>query len=271
MQKIRPVVKIHGGKSYLVEWLIENFPEKYEEMTYCEPFCGGGSVLLNKQRSAQEVVNDLDVGLANIFKAIRDEPKEFVGRLRKVKYSEATFLRALKHNEGPFDDYLDHAVNEYITRRMSRGGLKKAFSWSERKRGGKPGDENAWLTMLKQLPKISERLQNVTICTSDFRQVVKVWDEENTFIYLDPTYLPSTRSKGATQAYSHEMTVDDHVALLNLIKNARAKVMISGYYSPLYAKNLDKTTWRYKKKDIANHSGQGKTKERRTEYIWINY
>jgi DNA adenine methylase len=158
-------------------------------------------------------------------------------------------------------------VNEYILRRMSRGGLKKAFAWSNRTRGDKPGDLNSWNTMLKQLPKISERLRNVTILCSDFREIIKYWDEENTLMYLDPPYLHSTRT--ATDVYENEMTVEDHIDLLNLIKNSRGKVIISGYASPLYNRTLK--GWKCKKKSVANHASQAKTKDMRTEVIWFNY
>ena len=55
-KKIRPPVKTHGGKHYLKNFIIENFPENYEELIYCEPLCGGASVLLNKNKSKQEII-----------------------------------------------------------------------------------------------------------------------------------------------------------------------------------------------------------------------
>lgn len=228
-------------------------------MTYLEVFAGGGSIILNKERSTKEVINDIDKPLISIFKAMRDEPKELLTRLRKMKYSENTFQRALKKTDSGFTDYVDQAVNEFTLRRMSRTGGKKVFSPVKKNSSGK----NTWTTMLKLLPKISERLQNVTLLSCDFREVVKIWDEPEVFMYLDP---PSSKSKDAPTIYDGDMTEDDHIALLSSVKSAKAKVMISGSYSSLYAKTLDKTVWRYKKKDVGS-----KSKERRTEFIWMNY
>lgn len=271
IKTIRPLIKIHGGKNYLKKWIIENFPKKYADMKYCELFCGGASVFLNKEKSnKEEVISDTNKGIINIFKALRDEPAEFISRIKRYKYQESTFEKAKKKMQGEFDDYVEQAICEYIVRRMSRGGLKETFSWSERLRNGKPGDVNAWETMIEQLPLISDRLSGVHIINKDFETMFKIWDEENVLFYLDPPYLPSTRSEGSENAYKEdEMTIDDHVNLLSLIKNARGKVIISGYFSPLYKTHLK--SWKCQKREVANHAGQTKTKQRRIECIWFNY
>lgn len=268
-KRLRPAVKTHGGKFYLSPFVIENFPDKYEEMTYVEPFCGGASVFLNKAASKEEVINDLQPGVVAIYKSLRDEPKEFISRLKRVKYTERAFKMALNKAEGEFEDYVERGVNEYMLRRMSRGGMKKAFAWSDRLRGGQPGDVNAWETMLKLLPTIADRVKDAVVLNRSVFDVFKMWDEDETFFYLDPPYLHSTRTEGATTAYEFEMTSEDHINLLHLAKNARGKVMISGYASPLYNRTLK--GWRTKKKAMANHSGQGKTKQSRIEVLWMNY
>lgn len=266
---MRPPVKTHGGKFYLSNWIIENFPPDYEKLTYVEPMCAGASVFLNKLPATQEVINDLDKGLISVFKSLRDEPKEFIDRIKRIKYTERAFKMAQNRAKEGFDDYLDHGVNEYMIRRMSRGGMKKAFAWSERIRGGKPGDVNAWETMIEELPLIAERIKNAVILNKSMFDITRVFDEEDTLWYLDPPYLPNTRTDGATQVYEHEMTVEDHIAMLNFAKNSRGKVLISGYSSPLYNRTLK--GWKVKKKNVANNSGQGKTKERRVEVLWTNY
>lgn len=269
-KKMRPPVKTHGGKWYLCNWLISNFPEGYEELVYCEPMCAGASVFLNKEASTQEVINDIDTGVVYVLKALRDEPNEFIERVKKLKYSEKAFKSAMtKADTGEFEDYIEQAINEYILRRMSRGGMKKAFAWSDRLRGGQPGDVNAWETMIDELPIIAERLKNAIILNKDVFEVLKIWDEDNTLFYIDPPYLHLTRAAGATDVYEHEMTEEQHINLLHFAKNAKGKVIISGYQSPIYSRNLK--GWRTKKKTVPNHSAQSKSKDRRVEMIWMNY
>lgn len=269
-KKLRPVVKCHGGKHYLNSWIISNFPEDYEDYDYVEPYVGGGSVLFNKERCAHnriEIINDVHLGLVQIYRALRDEPKHFIAKLKRTRYTERVFLRELNKQDKEFNDYMDHATNEYIVRRMSRGGLKKAFAWSNRKRGGLPGDLNAWNTMLQQLPMLSKRIEDVSIFNKPAVEVLKAFNEETTMCYCDPPYLHDSRT--STDSYEHEMSTDDHIELSEVLNQYRGKVLISGYPSVLY--NRLYKEWNCAKKEVANHSSQQKTKSQKTECLWMNY
>ncbi len=161
MSKIRPAVKCHGGKFYLCHWIIEHFPPDYEKLTYIEPFCGAANTLMNKNIASEEGINDLDPSIVTMLRVIRDQCEDFLEKLKKVKYTQKTF--DIAQEQKTITNDLDKAVNEFILRRMSRGGLKKSFAWSKRTRGGKPGDVNAWDTIIKLLPDIAKRLEKVYI------------------------------------------------------------------------------------------------------------
>jgi DNA adenine methylase len=265
MAKIRPAIKCHGGKYYLGSWITSHFPTDHVKMTYVEPYCGGANVLFNKEKSIAEVINDIDLSLVNIYRALRDEPKDFIRRLNLCKYCEETFLKA--QTKPQQEDYLDNAINEFIVRRMSRGGLKKAFAWSNRMRGGQPGDVNAWKTALETLPALSERLQEVFIFNKPALQVIQAFNSENTLLYCDPPYLHETRV--SKTVYSSELSTDDHIELAYSLNNFNGKVILSGYASPLY--NRLYKNWNSDKKKVANHSSQKAKKEKKTEMLWKNF
>jgi DNA adenine methylase len=265
---IRPPFKIHGGKYYLSQFVIENFPPEYEKYDYVEPYVGAGSVLLNKKPAEKiEVINDIDPGAIQIYFALRDEAEHFIGRIKKIKYCEDVFEAALCKKDQKFNDYLDHAINEYVLRRMSRGGLKKNFAWSDRTRGGQPGDINAWKTMLLHLPVIAERIKGIHIFNKEALEVIKAFNDANTLLYCDPPYVPDTRA--TPDAYEYEMSTDDHIALAEVLDQFKGKVLISGYPSALYKRLY--ANWRCLNKKIANHASQQGKKKQKTECLWVNY
>lgn len=268
-QILRPAFKCHGGKAYLKNWIIENFPKDYEKMVYVEPFAGAASVLFNKKPGPEEVLNDLHPGIIEIFKAIRDQPVEFAKKLKKLSYTNKTFSKALERVESvdPLVK-LDFAVNEYTLRRMSRGGMKKAFAWSERLRGGQPGDVNAWETSIDQIGDLSARLQNVYIFCKPAIEVIRAFNKVNTLLYVDPPYMHSTRaSKKVYEKF--ELSDDDHKRLCDSLACFRGKVIISGYDSELY--NHYFANWTKVEREIVNHSSQSKVKEYKTEVCYRNF
>lgn len=255
-----------GGKRYLYPWILQHFPSNYTSYNYIEPFCGMASVLLNKQPSNIEVLSDLDVGITRILNAVKNECVRFVHNLNYINYEEAVFSNAKKYISNITDDF-NYAVYEFVIRRMSRGGLKKDFAWSNRERGGLPGEVNAWETIIKQLPLISQRLQNVTILNENAFDVIAKHDSDNTLYYIDPPYVHTSRV--AKKIYQFEMTEEDHIKLSESLNNCKGKVCLSGYPSDLYDRLYK--NWNIASKEIANHSGQTKVKQRRNEVLWTNY
>jgi DNA adenine methylase len=81
------------------------------------------------------------------------------------------------------------------------------------------------------------------------------------FAYLDPPYLPSTRSKA--KIYRHEMTTEDHARLLDVILRLPCHVLIHGYPSAMYSAAL--WNWRTFTYRAMTRGGL------RTEQIWANY
>jgi DNA adenine methylase len=256
--KLRSPCKIHGGKAYLARRIIERMPR---HTAYVEPFGGMASVLLNKARSDVEVYNDRDPGKVAVMLAIRDRVDDFIEALQAIPYSLASFEAA--RSADPRDDF-ERAVAFFVRSRMSRGGLATAFSWSDRLRGGQAESLNAWETILSQLPAIAERLQGVRILNENAFDVIA--DAGDALLFVDPPYLSETRT--ARKAYGRfELSDDDHARLADLLNRHAGPVMLSGYPSEAYAEWF--AGWTRHDFKIANHAGQGKTKARRIESLWV--
>lgn len=82
------------------------------------------------------------------------------------------------------------------------------------------------------------------------------------FVYCDPPYLHSTRASG--HRYRSEMPDAEHRRLLSVIQALPCPVMISGYHSALYDKEL--ASWRREDFDVMT---RGHTWAR--EVLWFNY
>lgn len=275
-RKLRSPLKWHGGKSYLARRIIARLPE---HETYVEPFIGGGSVLLNKPPAAREVAGDLNAGLIQFWYDLQQDKKdparypfngdslEFLPDLVDLLgYNEGVFLSAKEGRYAEARPRFGPSLDFLIRNRFSRGGLGKDFAWSDRLRGGQPGDANAWETIKGELPAIVERVRRVEFHCCDAVQLIRSNDSIGTLFYCDPPYLSETRT--VKKAYQHEMTRDDHAALLGALKACRGMVFLSGYRNPIYDEVL--AGWKRIDFEIANHSGQGKTKQRRVECLWTN-
>lgn len=275
--KLRPPLKVHGGKYYLARQIIAELPHLSH---FCEPFAGGASVLLNlvPEDWKRRCQNDLDPKRANLFLVLRDRSEEFIALLEEISYCRESFEEAKNHDELrlPFDpitcnDAMNAAVDYFVRMRMSRGGLGTAFAWSERLRGGQPGDLNAWCTMRdgdSGLRAISLQVQGVEITCSDACDLLAAWGQDSSFLfYLDPPYMHTTRT--ATKAYgSFEIDTAKHRQIAELANNAQAAIAISGYDSEEY--NFWFKDWKRIAWEMPVHAGQSSRKRYKIEVLWLN-
>lgn len=264
--KLRGILKTHGGKGRLSQFIIDHFPSNYEKLNYLELFCGGASVFMSKKPSVSELLNDKCEKTIAVLRTIRDHSNYFIKALSHFKYEEKVFAREILL-EGLYEKEFDIAVNEFILRRMSRGGMKKTFAWSDRQRGGQPGDVNAWQTAISMIPEWSKRLKDTIITNLSFEQMTVWLEDSNTIIYQDPPYLHETRK--STKVYDHEMTEEQHIQLAEMNNVAKAKICLSGYDSQLYRTLY--CNWNRYEKVVPNNASQGKVKRKMTEVLWTNY
>lgn len=227
-----------------------------------ENFARGYSLSLNLAvgQVREEVYNDLDPTLVNLFSEVSMAAETFASRVSGLPYCEETFL-GYKNWSDP--------IGTFVRLNMSRGGLGKTFATSKRLRGGRPGDENAWATRIKALPAIGQRLCGVRFqCGCGIELCRQLMWERSTFQYLDPPYMPSTRTSRAVYG-AFEMSQAQHKLLALAANECRGPIMISGYRCVEYDEWYRR--WRRVDFDMPNHSGQGATKQRRVESVWMNY
>lgn len=83
----------------------------------------------------------------------------------------------------------------------------------------------------------------------------------DTLIYSDPPYLPTTRR--AVRVYRHDYSETDHVSLLETLLELPCMVMISGYANSFYDEKLSE----WHRETFGGTSQVG----RREEVVWMNF
>lgn len=227
---MRSLVRYFGGKYFINKWIRSFFPK---HTIYCEPFIGGGTVFLNKETSQTEIINDLNVDIYCLWKTLKYESEKFINTINPITYNKEVWLSAGGRNgrhkfvENNWTDF-QRAINQYIILRMSRGGEGLMFSV--------PGikDEVKYFENAKtKLPWIVNRLQKTSIFNKPALEIIAAYDRPETLFFLDPPYLLSTRKKRSV--YKHEMTLEQHAELANVLMQIKGKVILSGYESPEYS------------------------------------
>ena len=285
MKYLRSPLRWFGGKGKLVSKLLKYVPP---HVYYLEAYGGGASLLFAKKPSEFEVYNDIDGDLVNLFRVLRDEQKfeKFYRKVCLTPYSreEYNYCRTTYEN---CEDEIERAYRFFVLVRQSFSGSKDSWSYSVRECCKKMVDAvSRWLSIIDLLPAIHERIMRVQIENLPALECIEkygsAWNYDESFIYLDPPYLPETRREGG---YKYEMTREDHEELIKyLIKNQnRNKFMLSGYDNELY-RELENEGWQKISWEVACHAvgktrytsllGEGatfKNNQRRVECIWINY
>jgi len=285
-------IKWHGGKSYLAGDIVALMPP---HIHYVEPYFGAGSVLFARdpkknwaatngetlpacQRGCSEVVNDVDGHLTNFWRVLANEElfPRFCRVIEATPCCEAIFDSAMKTLERPTvgsetAPSVSDAVAFFIGCRQSRAATFQSFTTIARSRTRRGMNElpSAWWSAIEGLPEVYERLRPVVILNRDALEIIRTQDGPGTLFYLDPPYLHETRV--ATDAYAHEMTLEQHRELLTLLLGVKGRFILSGYPSELYDEFARKRNWGRKDFALANHASGGKAKRVMIECLWMNF
>jgi DNA adenine methylase len=249
----------------LGQWIIGHFPD---HQCYVEPFAGAASVLIQKPRSPLEVYNDLDGAVVNFFRVLRQDPDQLIRSLSLTPYSRAEYELSYE----PTDDELEAARRFYVRAYMSIGGATGQWrtGWRYQAKA-----ENVWKSAadgfadIDHLYAIAHRFRGVQIENDDAIAVMERFDRPETLFYLDPPYVFDTRSKWAGVAYQHELSDDDHVELATRARDIQGLVIISGYPSELYERELEDYGW-VRVETSARTNSTANNNRRSTEAIWIS-
>ena len=251
------VLKYPGAKNRLALWICSYIPA---HQVYLEPYFGSGAVFFNKELVKIETINDLHGEVVNYFKVIRDKPEQLISLLQLTPYARDEYESSFSIKEGESDV---ERARKFAVRCWQGFGCsnlyKNGFRTSQQ--SNSPHTTKEWRELPERVIQANKRLLNAQIENIPALELINRYNTEDVFIYVDPPYLLNTRKRNL---YLYEMSDEDHVQLLTVMKKHKGKILISGYDNDLYNDMLKGWNKVYK----TNQAERGLV---RTETLWMNY
>jgi DNA adenine methylase len=266
---MRSPVTYYGGKTGMAKAIVAPMPA---HRCYLEPFFGSGAVLFAKSRCTHEIVNDIDSAVVTFFRVLRDRLPELEAACALTPYARDEW-RLADCDEPGLDD-IEKArrwwtrVNQSFAK---TAGHRTGWSISTARTQAPP-----WSTIgrLGRFEAAAERLTGVTIDNRDAATLIDSAATADTVIYADPPYLQSTRRSDRTAEYSdyrHELDDDGHERLAEVLNRTPAKVILSGYPSPVYDSLYAGWATVDRAVTVASSNAATVTRGSRTERLWLNF
>jgi DNA adenine methylase len=215
----KPFIKWVGGKTQLLSEIERFLPKDFKDITYIEPFVGGGATLffiLNTHPEIKRVViSDINKDLIDTYKIVRDKPIELINYLQNIAneylpLSEEDrkkyfLLKRELYNTKKLGELENSALFIFLNKTCFNGlyrvNSKGLFNSSF-------GDyKNPKICDRKTIIEDSKLLQKVEILNIDFEETIK-YVGDNTFFYLDPPYKPISKTAKFT-SYTKEAFNDE--------------------------------------------------------------
>lgn len=194
MEKVRaaaPVAPWLGGKKALHRTLIERI-ETIPHTSYVEPFVGMGGVFLRRTwRPKQEVANDLNGEIVNLFRILQRHYPQLMDVMRFQVSSRREFERLRKTNPDTLTD-LERAARFLYLQRQAFGGKPGGVFGVAAERGSR-----FTLSRLEPILEAAhERLEGVVFECLDWAELIERYDHPEALFYLDPPYFGGENDYG---------------------------------------------------------------------------
>lgn len=253
----------YGGKITLFKWIVQHLPHAH---SFVDVFGGSGVMSFNVLGAYKRVVyNDLDKRMVNFFRVLRNQPEEFIDKLRLTPCAREEHHLSWEEVDDPVEQARRTFVK--ITQSFGKIGARPQRSgWLLPNKGS--DRTGSILSRVENLHQVVEALRSTELECKPAIDLIHKENKSNTLLFADPPYVHSSRN--GVYAYYHEMTNDDHADMCDAFNEVDSNVVLCGYENPIYAEKLQ--DWTLVKK--ATHSHIAVVKEpgeqtKRSECLWI--
>ena len=174
------------------------YPIRYQILTmipehriYAEPFVGSGAILLNKEPSEEEIINDKDSLIFEGFNLLKEA---------NTNIDEYHVLNSVEEIQELVNAKNVSKENELLQKLYISSNTFSA------KGTGKIYTTQSGLKKLKNISKYKDRLKNVQIFNKDYKEIIHTFDSKETFFFLDPPYENRSKNLYKNQNFNyHEL------------------------------------------------------------------
>lgn len=203
-----------GNKSKFSNFIIPYIPKKIS--TYVEPFSGMYGIFFSLNHVDYQFINyiynDINYLNSNLFEYLKNP--DFINEVRLIKSNESIFKSA----------------HSYVLN--GKDSMKLAIDWLIILTCSYPSDINKWrndnefeIFKLKYNSYKNQLLKIDKIHNLDYKEIIKMYDSEDTFFYIDPPY------KGRESYYiNHNFGENSHKELSNILNKIKGNFLLSYYY-----------------------------------------
>lgn len=212
----RPVLKWAGGKRQLLREILARLPRRIE--TYHEPFVGGAAVffaLAAEKRFRHAVIADKNADVVNVYLALRDDVGQVIDRLGRLsrRHSAREYYRI--RAERPRSVAARAARILYLNKTAYNGLYRVNQSGQFNVPLGRYDEPR--IVDEARLTAASQALSGVDIRVADFEQVCAA-ARAGDAVYLDPPYLPVSRTSHFAAYHREPFGLTEHQRLARVFK-----------------------------------------------------
>ena len=197
-----------GGKIHLIKYIKEIYRTS-NKTAFIDVFGGSGKVLMNID-SKNKIYNDIDNSLVNIFETLRNHPDILRGKFKYSLNSRKLFYEY----KNITDESAENAFRRVYTYLMSFAGKGNHYGYSVKSRMNKMANAR------KNIDDIYNEVKYWTIENLDYKDLIKRYDSEDSFFYLDPPYYK-------IKFYRHNFTENDFYELKDTLNGIQGKYLLS--------------------------------------------
>ena len=148
-------------------------------------FGGSAVVLLNKEPSKWEVLNDFDSNLMNFWSVVQNAKDQFLDSFKYELVSRERFDEyKQKYKNNDYEDSIERAkIFYYLVRSCFASDMKSPVFGASKDRNRLRIDK-----IEDDINSVYDRLIPVTIENKSFEDIIRIYDHKDTFFYLDPPY-----------------------------------------------------------------------------------